>query len=206
MKKKKKKKKKKNEKRRKEAIKHICKTLKIPASHAVHLGRIFGTRAAEENDAPKEELRNLGNWDPTTQEKFYSTKLPMRILRSKAGFTKANGMVYNPRVAVEPPESLACQVFPWVDPALDVLEAATEMDEKDRRTAFAFLSFMKELRTVVLQDAAVMLDDPVRSRHAVFQLPVFQTDEFKDYCVTMRNSLAQTENPLDASVDWKEGG
>jgi len=184
-----------------DAIKRHCRELNIPTNHFVHVGRVLGSYMSEVNEDPTEELRKLGNWDPTTQEKFYSTKLPTKILRSKAGFNRGDGIHINPRVAVMPPDELVSQVFPWLDAAADQVAAADAIDNKDRYTAHAFLRMMQQLRIVILQDAACFAEDSVRSKHAVLNLPVFKSEAFGTFRRQMHNVVSASENPLDASLE-----
>ena len=52
----------------------------------MHIGQKLGLFKSELNEDDSEDLQSLGNYDPKTQEKFYSTKLPMKIICSKAAF------------------------------------------------------------------------------------------------------------------------
>ena len=61
---------------------------------------------------------------------------------------------------------------------------------------------MKRLRRIVLQDSAYMLEKyPERANHAVFGLPLFQTPEFAEFRVKMREHVLASVSPLDATVD-----
>lgn len=115
----------------------------------------------------------VGNWDPKIQEQRYSTKVPMTIIRCRAGLTKANGLNYNPRTTLAVPDNLRHQVFPWLKEAQDSFLADT-MQSADCFTAKCFFHLMEELQTVAIQDAAAMaLQNPERFRHGLFLLPVF---------------------------------
>jgi hypothetical protein len=59
------------------AIKKHCKSLGVLAAHYIHIGRVLGSYISEVNEDNSHDIRRLGNWDPTTQEKFYSMRLPM---------------------------------------------------------------------------------------------------------------------------------
>ena len=120
-----------------------------------------------------------GNWDPKTQESRYSTKIPTAALRVIAGF-EPDEIHWNPRTALEPPESLKIQVFPWIEEALESVFAAVEEDDKDRSTVIATLRFWQKLRTVILQDAAAMMAlHPECRDHALWRIPVFQHPDFE---------------------------
>ena len=163
------------------AIKGACKALGIPSAHFVHIGRVLGSCEAKINEDSSEDLRFLGNWDPKVQEQRYSTKVPMKIIRSRAGLSKANGLNYNPRSALSVPTALKYQVFPWLKEAQESF-IADKMQSSDRFTAKCFFNLMDELQTVAIQDAAAMaLQNPERFRHGLFLLPVFLSQDFRDY-------------------------
>jgi hypothetical protein len=94
------------------AIKGICSTVGIATKRFVHIGRVLGNKESEMMEDDDDLQRVLGNWDPKQNEKAYSNKLPMKIIRQKAGFRDADGMYYNPRVTISPPKSLKDRVFP----------------------------------------------------------------------------------------------
>ena len=182
------------------AIKEACKKLSIATNHFVHIGRVFGSFEAEIEGDSNEDLRWLGNWDPKMQEARYSTKLPMKIIRSRAGHQRSNGLNYNPRIALVPPESLRNQVFPWLHGVTEAFNASPS--KNDLPTAKCFLSLMNTLQTVVVQDAAAMIVlTPDRSNHAMFQLPLFGSNEFAVYCNQMRQHLRQSTPPWDSSLE-----
>ena len=114
----------------------------------VHFGRVTGGCESDVNEDSNEDLRILGNWDPKTQEKHHSAKLPMRTIRRKAGLFKADSMNWNPRTACEVPEELRNKAFPWVEGALATftsmsLDCRTDAEKlafaQNNRTARAFL-------------------------------------------------------------------
>ncbi|KAG7373672.1 hypothetical protein IV203_034396 [Nitzschia inconspicua] len=57
--------------------------LGIPTQHYVHLGRVLGSVLAEADGDDNELIRILGNRDPKIQDKAYSSKLPMKSIRSR---------------------------------------------------------------------------------------------------------------------------
>ena len=179
------------------AIDRTCKALGIATNSRMHIGRKLGSFESEINEDNSDDLRNLGNWDPKTQEKHYSTKLPMGIIRRKAGLMKANHMNYNPRTAYAVPPVLLHAVFPWVTTAMQRFRSDSEVDmcfANKHKTARAFLSMMDEMRSVVIQDAAVMLlEFPDRAHHGLFQLPVFQSQAFAEYTNGMKRHLEQSQ-------------
>ena len=84
-----------------------------------------------------------------------------------------------PRCRVEPPSSLKRMLFPFIETELENVRLAAEGDKKDRPTAVCTLRLWSKLRTIILQDAAVLcLQYPSRKEHPVFRMPVFVSPEF----------------------------
>jgi hypothetical protein len=126
--------------------------------------------------------RVLGNWDPKQNEKAYSNKLPMKIIRQKAGFREADGMYYNPHVTITPPKSLKEKVFPWLTVTSSTIDSYG-LSLADKLTASKFLLFMENLTEVVLQDAAVIfIQHPNCLYHPLFGLDLFQSEEIPVVC------------------------
>lgn len=183
-----------------DAMKAVLKQLGIASSHYVHFGRVVGAIELELLEMSSDEIRQLGNWDPSTQEKCYSSKLPMKGIRGKASFIAANGMYFNPRTVLEPPDDLKRQVFPFLEKLEESLLASS--DGETRYTALHFVRLLKTLRSVALQDAAVMFEfHPERRQHQLFKrIKVFSSDGFKNYCSQMRAAISAAESPFDANV------
>ena len=80
------------------AMKSVLDELGIVVTHFAHLGRQLGAKILEMLEIESEEIRRLGNWNPSQQDSSYSTKLPMKPIRRLAGFTTSGGMNYNPQV------------------------------------------------------------------------------------------------------------
>ncbi|KAG7336496.1 centromere DNA-binding like protein [Nitzschia inconspicua] len=186
------------------AIKKVCKSLGITTRHFVHIGRVLGNKESEIMEDDDNLRRTLGNWDPKQNEKAYSNKLPMKIIRQKAGFREADGLHYNPRVAVIPPTSLTEKVFPCLSDTFQAFTGLSEISpEDDKVTATRFLHFMKVLSEVVIQDAAVIfVEHPNRIHHPLFSsVEVFQSNEFQSYVELMRASLTHATSPYNASLE-----
>ena len=166
------------------AMKKILKELKIIASHYCHIGRVLGPGEVENLEGESDGSRVLGNWNPTIQEKCYSTKLPMKTLRLMGGFVDSNGMHFNIRVTVEPPQDLRDKVFPFVKEGKKKIDDAQEKLPKDEPirwlTARCFLEMMDHLADVVLQDVAFIFAFHEKRRgHAMFMhMPLFRSTAF----------------------------
>jgi hypothetical protein len=160
----------------------MLKELEIISKKQKHLGRNIGAKMLELIEEDLENIRRLGNWDPSMQQKCYSTKIPMSPIRKLAGYTTENGMHYNTRaVLVIASDELkrSTRIGCW---CYDVYNL---MDEKimgggNCWTAWHFVNFMCGLNETLLQDAAAMLIlDPERSSHPFFQLACFGTTAFE---------------------------
>ena len=141
----------------------------------------------------------------------YVTGFPRKFMRALSGFEPDGRHDYFvPRAHVMPPEGLAQQIFPGIDTILKgtsswthisyltvctrnitklfyegILEGTIEQDLAARD----FLLQLKSLRTVLLQDAAVLYRS-VHQSHPLFLHPVFQSAEFRDFA-TMHQARLQ---------------
>ena len=161
------------------AVKKVSGELGLTSNHWLHLGRTLGPKILELLELEQDAIRQLGNWDPRTQEASHSTKLPMKAIRAASGFVLAGGMHCNARTVVEGPEFERLKKLTplaWAHDAVAFFEErfAEHGVLEDHCTAFQFCKFVAELNTVFLQDAAAMLVKfPQRSTRAMFQMPVF---------------------------------
>ena len=137
-------------------------------------------------------IKNIGNWNPDTQEDRYSAKLPLQALRIMARHDRKKGLYYLPLSGVQPPEELAKLIFPFIEGQLEHYRGKNP-------TAVAYLKMLLRLRSVILQDAAQMkilgLD------HMIFHLPVFCSGLFAEFCASVKNYLSTTVNPFEASIE-----
>ena len=188
-----------------ESISRVMKVMNVHSKHTAHLGRVLGPKFLEMNQFTQDDIRILGNWQPTTQESTYSTQLPMAPMRCIAGFKEGNGMHYNPRTQVVVPEELSSAVFPWLEEALSTLEAFEFRTSSTRPTAKEFLNLCKQLSDVVIQDVAVMkLLYNDRCQHSLLMAHgLFQTDAFLLFMEEMKKALRDGEanDPTKATVE-----
>lgn len=165
-------------------VKRILKRLRLQCEKTLHLGRNLGAKLLEMLEADVDEIRRLGNWNPSIFDNSYSTKLPLGPMRMLAGFFDDKKFYFLPRGTVMPSEELKrmTPIGKWVCDAYDaVLEAS---DEGDNPTCQHFLRFLCDINEVLLQDAAVMMiEHEYRADHPLFQLDCFQSQEFKVLCV-----------------------
>jgi hypothetical protein len=161
-----------------DALGKVFKRLRMICSVLGHWGRKHGPIELEFEEIAPDIIKLLGNWEMGVQESTYSAKIPTMALRVMAGF-EADDSYWVPRCNVEPPEDLLKEVFPWLDGELERVQHSSEVGGGDRPTAVCTLMLWKNLRRIVIQDAAEMLiKDPGRRRHFVFTLPVFSNPLF----------------------------
>jgi hypothetical protein len=166
------------------AVKSVLGKLGLHSNHWLHLGRTIGPKCLEMLDVEQDDIRQLGNWNPSTQESACSTKLPMKVIRAANGFMTANGMHCNARTVVEGEafDRLKKKTpFAWAHDAIAFFDKRfLEGAEKETHCmACEFIKFMVKLNTVFLQDAAAMLVKfPQRSTCSMHQMPVFQDPDW----------------------------
>jgi hypothetical protein len=90
-------------------------------------------------------------------------------------------------------------IFPWIEEAKNTLSLRDP--ECERRTAIAFLDMMQQLRVVVLQDAAILMEDESRSKHQLFlEFDVFSSPLFHEFRAQMRATLTQAVDPTNTAL------
>ena len=163
------------------AMKEVLRGLGIQSKHWAHIGRVLGPKYLELHEAPQDDIRVMGNWDPKTQESTYSAKLPMKMVRMMGGFSEGHGMHYSPRTNVEVPEELCKQIFPWVETSREEVKQYERETNTTKDTAHAFFKGLTMMRRIIIQDAAAMkVQYPERfSGSKLFQLELFRSQQFQ---------------------------
>lgn len=88
-----------------------------------------------------------------------------------------------------------------MDSKRDEVMAASARDGKDRFTALAFLNLVDNLRDVVLQDMAVMMNEEERVPHPLYQHEIFQSADFRTYQREMQEHLEAVAEPSRNTMD-----
>lgn len=186
-----------------DAMKAILLLLGMGAAWQAHFGRKVGPILMEFMEVPKGVIDSMGNWLQTQQEESYSAWLPLLGLRVLAGFTKERSSVYCKR-GTKPPsaagDTLKPKVFPWLAAAQAQCETARQ-GGRDCFTAILFLRMLSNLAEVLLQDIAVLMDESNRVDHPLFNMPLFQSNDFSLYRQEMRQHLATAPDPVDTSME-----
>jgi hypothetical protein len=125
----------------------------------------------------------------------YLSPLSLEPVRLLAGFKKERGSYYLERQVLSPPEELCTQVFPEVD---HYWEQFTSGQLAEDIAAVGFLRMMRYIRTVVLQDAAVLMD--VYKDSIVWQQPIFRSLAFHDFRLRLQSEMARSESPFSIQL------
>jgi len=177
------------------AIETAHKTLKIMSTHKTHGGRHYGRQKLEQSGVDKVSADVAGGWSTNAGEGCYGNGLSRPAMRAMAGFPADEKMYHLPRGTVTPPEVLQKQIFP----ELEEWERR-HIDGDDCEPNFAlrgFLRMLRFLRDVILQDAAVLMDD---YPHIVFDHPIFSSAEFLTFKGIMKEVIATTVHPVSHDI------
>ena len=104
----------------------------------------------------------IGNWTTDVFGSHYDTKLPLPTLRAISGYDSRRGRFIHPCSGFYGDTSHAHVpglLFPWVDDTL------LKTEDMKHDTVYRILSLMKNLRRVILQDAAVMIANDRRNHY-----------------------------------------
>ncbi|KAI9501906.1 hypothetical protein BX070DRAFT_227549 [Coemansia spiralis] len=120
------------------------------------------------------------------------------LVRANAGYPADHRMESKApkRFAVMPSQALQKEVFPWLKPLL-IGAFGQNSNNDDVRSATRFLRVLRELRVVLLQDAAFFMEMPYLKRviegSPFFEHTLFTSSEFKAFRQEMRNAVGETE-------------
>jgi hypothetical protein len=116
-------------------------------------------------------------------------------MRAMAGFPPDEKVNYLPRSGLQPPENLLKSIFPTIDDWHWKLKNGVDVEHN-----FALDGYLRMLfffRKVIIQDAAVMIDN---HPHIIFQHPLFSTDDFLSYKDTLNHHVRTTQNPIHQEI------
>jgi len=185
-------------------MKRVLVSLGLPTDFLLHLGRKVGAVELELKELDVFLLKILGNWNQSMFDKAHSAKIPLEALRVAADFL--DGVFFCPRVSCRTAtlDAIEETFWTWVELSLACIEQehVSSRGEVKLFTAFAWLSCMKKLKSILVQDSAFMLEfHPERANHPFFKLPLFNTDLFKKHQHEMRKHCEEAVAPSDASLD-----
>jgi hypothetical protein len=178
----------------------ILDGLGVPAHHRVHFGRTVGPLLAEMAECDPRWTSQLGLWAQNQQEEAYSAHLPLPAMRAVSGHRKEMGSAFvarqtKPKMATE--ERLRRLIFPWLDDERGRLEVwSADSDNKGGKyTAKMFRDFLDNMRTVLLQDVVVMMNEEGCIHHSIFREAVFQSEDFALFREEMKAHLVGSVDP-----------
>jgi hypothetical protein len=161
-----------------------CKHFKTILGHSQQASTVL----AEMGVASEAQIRRAGRWNAEKMEGCYLTTLPKDALRALAGFSACGGAFFLKRATVEIPSALLDAVFP----ALAKWEGVQVADIAGQ----GFLKLMAYLRSVLLQDAA-MLESEFPT-HLLWSHALFKSTTFQEYTCAVREA---TRTVPDAVID-----
>ena len=138
-------------------VKRVLCKLQIVCDKLLHLGRNLGAKILDLLEEEMLEIKRMGQWDPSTFDNSYSSKLPMGPMRKLAGFFGSHKIHFNTRTTVKPCDTLlrSTPIGKWVYDALDAVLAVS--DSGENTTAIAVLRFFADLNEFFLQDFAALV-------------------------------------------------
>lgn len=119
-------------------------------------------------------IRQAGRWNGDVMMNAYITNLPWSAIRSLADFPTTPGSYFLKRF-VEPPNKLKLLIFPELEDWERELEKNTTLCMATK----GHINLLKHLRTVLLQDAALLTE-----KHPglyIWKHQLFQGDLFKKF-------------------------
>jgi hypothetical protein len=162
-------------------VKNILGRLQLPQTKLCHLGRNIGAKTLQLFEAADTDIRIMGNWDPSMVDKAYSAQLPLKPIRSLAGYTDESKFYFNTRSTINPCQKLleATPIGQWIYVAYS--EVLRQPNVQSHTTAVYFLKFLMDLNEIFLQDSAAMFHFKLgREQHSIFtNLEVFRLEEWK---------------------------
>ena len=165
----------------------------ISSVQKTHVMRGCGARAAEVYSVSEKQVSLLD--------------LPLKFIRCVAGFPKEPGQYHLPRATIEPPKALQREIYPFVKEWRRRFRArATRkkswaqggLDEDDQ-AGHGFLTLLKRLRVIVLQDLAIL--QPDYPGLPFFSLPLFQRQEWVDFAAVVRAQHWGNEVPRSVLLE-----
>jgi hypothetical protein len=178
-------------------VKRMLEEAGVVSDAKTHVARGSGCRMIEMAGVSEDQIRRLGHWASGAMERHYLSALPRKGMRAMAGMrTTKSGSHYVERSLLEPPEALQIQVFPLVETWLSRLASGENCRES--LSAVGFLTLLKQLRTVVLQDSVILMD--IYPDLFLWSHPLFRCQEFLNYAEELRAAMATTQHPTSISL------
>lgn len=126
----------------------------------------------------------------------YLSRLPRMFMRRVAGYGAVVGTYYLKRATVIPPESLQRKLWPWLNDV--IVSFANNRSRRPDMSGKQFAKLLSDLRVVLLQDAALLM--PTYPDLSIWEIPVFQSDEWEQFHKLVREQEATEEEPEDVRI------
>ena len=171
-----------------EQIKSGQVDLGIQTSVKTQGGRKHSSAAAENKGADPTHVDRHGHWGQGSRSgAYFPNVIPWDVIRALAGCDVESGSYFILRNILLPDNALQSQVFPLLSQAKQ--QVAQSVDGINRVSEIAgkrFLLLLENLCIIILQDAAVLVREPL---NALFQHPLFQTATFKEYTIKLHAAI-----------------
>jgi centromere DNA-binding complex CBF3 subunit-like protein/transcriptional activator of glycolytic enzymes GCR1 len=172
----------------------------LATSKKTHLPRRVGAQDAETHGTSLAQISQAGRWNQSVLCQAYLTHLPRQFMRIVAGFSASPGDYFLTRAAYEPPPALQKQLWPWIEEWEARFEARARrlrwaeggLDEDDL-AADGFLKLLRRLRTVLLQDLAVL--QPRYPSLPFFKHAPFYGPAWDAFAAAVQSSTADAVDP-----------
>ncbi|KAK7008468.1 hypothetical protein R3P38DRAFT_3210716 [Favolaschia claudopus] len=185
-----------------ERVKNLHEKNNVSISKVTHAGRGYTAKTARENGASSAEVKALGGWsDSGSYRACYDRALPLRAMLAAAMFDSEHPEThFLARDSLQPPAAVLALIFPWVEDELKKLDAREAANRMARDIALRhFLGLLIWLRTVIVQDAAVLY-----TRHpsaAIFQYPPFNSSTFRSFAAQSASAIAKAEKDVALALE-----
>ncbi|KAK7049043.1 hypothetical protein R3P38DRAFT_3345932 [Favolaschia claudopus] len=185
-----------------ERVKNLHEKNNVSISKVTHAGRGYTAKTARENGASSAEVKALGGWsDSGSYRACYDRALPLRAMLAAAMFDSEHPEThFLARDSLQPPPAVLALIFPWVEDELKKLDTREAANRMARDIALRhFLGLLIWLRTVIVQDAAVLY-----TRHpsaAIFQYPPFNSSTFRTFAAQSASVIAKAEKDVALALE-----
>ncbi|KAF5324667.1 hypothetical protein D9611_004415 [Ephemerocybe angulata] len=164
-------------------VNHFKAQFDIFCEKVTHSGRVRAANVAIQNGATVDGTKSLGNWSQSGSFRAcYNRVLPTDAMLALAGFNgERKDSYYIARDELKPPEQLVSAIFPWIEEEEVAYRSRLEdhgPDARDNALVY-FLSLLRILRVILVQDLAVMA-----ARHPdlfVLRFSPFNTEAFRNF-------------------------
>ncbi|KAE8264110.1 hypothetical protein A4X09_0g7056 [Tilletia walkeri] len=180
-------------------LKQAFSSCAITSSALTHAMRRGGSRVAYEAGCTEDDVRKHGRWCGDRMMERYLTGVSIQPVRALSGFKIEGGDYWLPRALLEPPQELAQSIFPWVEPSYKQIQARVLVGGKSDSAALEFLTMLKFLRVVLLQDAAILQDQCPSP--FLFSYAPFNTKAFSNYQTSLLTKINSTPTPFDMQLE-----